>query len=599
MRHIVSRVLAVAAVLAAVLAFAPLAGASITPSLTLDQSAGKTAGSTANLGIDLKFAPTGTDSPHRLTISLPPGLLANAAINGGSCLKTANTSGTACEVGSGQVTSTADPIPPLLNLPVPVTVPVSFYLVPPPAAGDLAGLAVEGLGEQIGPTGDIKVRPSGDPDGVGVTISLALPDQLPLTLPIIGEVPTAFISLTEINSTFNGLRYPATCPSTPARVSVTADSYADATTHGAAAPLSVTGCSALAYAPAFKVSATRDRDDRQVTLGTTVTQTATQAPSRSVTLAFPAATLAPNLESISALCLNLSSGTCQTVGSASATSPLYPSTLTGKAYLTGSSSGLSLTLVFPSPFPLTLTGSVDLLHNAATFTGLPDIPLTNLGVTLNGGTEGLFLSTCTTPSGTATATLTSQNGDKTASVQAKFTVAGCPGTSGAGSPGAGGSGGSGGSGSGGTGSRNGSSAAGVTVGHTNLSRGRFSGLRSGHPALTFKVRTAKGAAKLRALTLELPAGLRFAARRHRVAGVTVGGARIKSLSLSRGRLTIILRRPVSSLTVTVKSAALAESRSLEARARQRTLTGLGLAVITQTVQGKRTTIRAQIKSLGP
>lgn len=595
MRHIVSRLLALVVVLAAVLAFAPLAAASITPSLSLDQNAGKTAGSAANLGMDLKFAPTGTDSPHHLTINLPPGLLANAAINGGACLKTTSTSGTACQVGTGQVTSTADPIPPLLNLPVPVTVPVTFYLVPPPAPGDLAGLAVEGLGEQIGPTGDIRVRPSGDPDGVGVTISLALPDQLPLTLPIIGEVPTASISLTEINSTFDGLRYPATCPSTPARVSVTADSYADSTTRAATAPLSVAGCSALAYAPAFKVSATRDRGDRQVTLSTTVTQTAAQAPSRSVTLAFPAATLAPNLASISALCLNLGSGTCQTVGSASATSPLYPSTLAGGAYLTGSSSGLSLTLVFPSPFALTLTGSVDLLHNAATFTGLPDIPLTNLGVTLNGGTEGLFLSTCAAPSGTANATLTSQNGDRTLSVPARFTVAGCPGSGGG--PGAGGSGAGGGSESGGaTGTRDGSSAIGVTVGHTNLSRGRFSGLRTGHPALTFKVRTARGAGKLRALTVQLPAGLRFSARGHRVAGVTLRDAAIRSLALSRGGLTIILRRPLSSLTI--KSAAVTESRSLEARARHRALSALGLAVITRTVQGTRTTIRAQLKSLG-
>ena len=216
-------------------------------------------------------------------------------------------------------------------------------------------------------------------------------------------------------------------------------------------------------------------------------------------------------------------------------------------------------------------------------------------MTLNGGTEGLFLSTCAAPTGTATATLTSQNGDKSAKVPGKFTVAGCPGTSGAGSPGAGGSGGSG---SGPTASRNASSAAGVTVGHINLSHGRFSGLRSGHPALTFKVKTAKGAAKLRALTVELPAGLRFVARRHRVAGVTAGGARIKSLSLSRGHLTITFRRPVSSLTVIVQSAALTESRSLEARAKKRTLKALGLAVIAQSVQGKRTTIRAQIKSLG-
>ena len=63
MRHIVSRVLAVAAVLAAVLVFAPLAGASVTPSVSLNQSAGKTAGSAANLGLDLKFAPTAPTRP--------------------------------------------------------------------------------------------------------------------------------------------------------------------------------------------------------------------------------------------------------------------------------------------------------------------------------------------------------------------------------------------------------------------------------------------------------------------------------------------------------------------------------------------------------
>ena len=44
----------------AALALAPAAGAAITPAISLDQSAGKTAGSTADLGVDLQFAPTGT-----------------------------------------------------------------------------------------------------------------------------------------------------------------------------------------------------------------------------------------------------------------------------------------------------------------------------------------------------------------------------------------------------------------------------------------------------------------------------------------------------------------------------------------------------------
>jgi hypothetical protein len=596
MRHIISRLITVPAVIAGVLALAPGAGAAITPSLSLDQSAGKTAGAEANLGMDLKFADTGTDSPHNLTINLPPGLLANAAINGGSCLKSTNTSGTACEVGSGTVTARPNV---LIGLPVPVPVPVKFYLVPPPKAGDLAGLTVIGtvvaINEQLGATGDIRVRPTGDPHGVGVTIGLALPD----TLPGLG-LPGVTLSVTEIKSTFDHLRYPATCPSTPAQVTATVDSYADATVHSLSAPLSVTGCSSLRFAPAFKVTATRDTGDRQVALATTITQGATEAPSRSVSLAFPTATLAPNLASIQALCLNLASGTCRPVGAASATSPLYPATLTGRAYLTGSASGLSLTLVFPSPFPLTLTGTVNLLKNTATFAGLPDIPLTNLAVALNGGTEGLFLSTCATPTGTATAALTDQNGDKSATVPARFAVSGCPGVAGPGPTGGSGSGsaGSGSSPTSGGASHGASSASGITVGHTRLSRARFAGLRAGHPTLSFRVTTARGAAKLRALTVALPAGLAFHARDVRASAITIRGAQVKSLSLSHGRLLISLAKAASTLTVAIGRGGLDESRSLRTRVRHHRARTLRVMVVAQDTVGKRTTLRARISDLG-
>ena len=151
-------------VVAAVALLAPSAEASITPSLTLDQSAGTQAGGTANLGTDLSFSDTGGDSPKNMTISLPPGLLANASINGGACLATTDISDTKCQVGTGTVT--ADPE----GIALPLSLPVVFDLVPPPAAGDLAGLAVVssgGLavpaGTQIGSTAGIRVRPSGDP----------------------------------------------------------------------------------------------------------------------------------------------------------------------------------------------------------------------------------------------------------------------------------------------------------------------------------------------------------------------------------------------------------------------------------------------------
>jgi hypothetical protein len=429
--------------------WAPVAEASVAPTLSLDQSAGTAAGSFANLGVDLKFSNSTGDSPQHLTLNLPPGLLANATINGGACLLTADLNDSACEVGSGVVT--AD-----LFGTIPVPTPVTFDLVPPPAAGDLAGLAVNSNGTQIGTTGDIRVRPSSDPLGVGVTISLLLPNSL-------SGVP---ISIAEISSTFDGLRYPTTCPATPQGFSATVDSYSDPTVQTASAPLSVTGCSALPYAPAFSVTAVRDRTDPQVALSTTVTQQATEAPNRSVTLQFPSPTLVANIQAGGALCLDVASGTCTPVGSVTATSPLYPTPLTGRAYLTGTITGLTLTLVFPAPFPLTLVGAVNLVKNTTSFSGLPDIPLTSLTVSLSAGQRGLFGTSCKPPSTTATATLTDQNGDKTVVVPARFTVSGCPSTGPA--PGTLGA------------SGNGAGKGGVAIAGSGLSGAGLSGLSKGH-----------------------------------------------------------------------------------------------------------------------
>jgi len=63
-----------------VLALAPsAASASIgTPTVTLTPGSAP-AGSTANLGMDLKFSPTGGDSVKDMTLTLPAGLLANAS----------------------------------------------------------------------------------------------------------------------------------------------------------------------------------------------------------------------------------------------------------------------------------------------------------------------------------------------------------------------------------------------------------------------------------------------------------------------------------------------------------------------------------------
>jgi hypothetical protein len=446
----------------------------------------------------------------------------------------------------------------------------------------------------------VAFRSPTDPAGYGLNIAFSnIPDTYPLS--VLGlPVATTSISVTAIDSTFNGLRFPSTCPGTPARVSVSANSYNASAVQSTSAPLSVTGCGAAPFAPAFKVTAARDSADKQVTLGTAVTQTGNQLTSRSVALAFPPATLAPNLASIKALCLNLSAGSCPIVGSASATSPLDPTALTGKAYLTGSSSGLSLTLVFPAPFSLTLTGAVDLVKNSAAFTGLPDIPLSNLGVTLNGGADGLFLSTCQNPSGTAAATLVSQNADKTVRATSTFTVSGCttpPGHTGGASTGTGGGTG-GGSGSG---SSSGSTGGTTTTssGATRLVSTAAGGLQSGKPSLTFKVSVAKRASKVSRLTVELPSGLSFVrhrvGRKLRVTGVSLRGAKTRSLSLSQGHLVIALRRPSAAVTVTLGPLSLKESGVLRTKARRNQVKTLKLTVIVGNAKHKDRTLRLKVK----
>jgi uncharacterized membrane protein YgcG len=562
------------------------AAATITPTLTLTQS-GTAAGSKANVGLDIKFAPTGSDSPKDLTVKLPAGLLANAAIDGGACLTT-TTQTSACQVGTG--TATASPI--VLGIPVgSLSIPVNFYLVPPPHAGDLAGVQaianVLGVTSALGAPADVTVRPSSDPAGVGLNESFS---NLPNTF---NGLP---IAVDELNSTFTGLRLPASCPATPAAVAISGDSYGDATTRSAPpAPLHVTACAALPFAPKFTVTAAEDSGDNGVKVVTDITQKANEATSRSVALAFPPAVLAPNAAAVingGILCADPSFATCKTVGSASSTSPLYPKPLIGKTYLTGSLAAPAITIRFPSPFALTLNGAVDLATNTTTFSGLPDIPLTDLTVTLAGGPDAAFATTCTPPSGTATSTLTSTNGDKTVTVPANFTISNC-----VAAPSSGGGGGTGGSDGGGK-----SGGGGKSIGsRPTLTGGSISGLKRARPSVTFTAHAGRNAPKLRSLLIGLPAGLDFVRHRvhHRlrVLGVRLGGARIRSLSVQNGLLFVRLRSPSARITVKIGRQALRESLGLALRARHRRVHSLMVGVIVRDASGHPTSLTLRIRRL--
>ena len=261
------------------------------------------------------------------------------------------------------------------------------------------------------------------------------------------------------------------------------------------------------------------------------------------------------------------------VGVATAVSPLYPNPLTASAYLTGSALSPTLTLVFPASFPLTLVGNVTLTTRQASFTGLPDIPLTRLSLALNGGPDSLFLTNCAPGSGTATGTSTDQNGDKTVAATVRYQISGCAASS---NP-----------------THNG-----TTNGAPTLSTPIAAGLKTGHPSLSFRISVRKKAPKLTALTVKLPRGLSFVrhrvGKRLKVTGVAVKGAKVKSLAITHGRLVIKLGKPATALRVKLTSM-LKESPALVAKARAGNVGRLRLTVIALNTKHKRHAVSKLIK----
>jgi acid phosphatase type 7 len=137
-------------------------------------------------------------------------------------------------------------------------------------------------------------------------------------------------------------------------------------------------------------------------------------------------------------------------------------------------------------------------------------------------------------------------------------------------------------------------------GRPQIESASISGLARGMPAIGVKLVAGQHAPKLSAFKIKLPRGLSFV--RHRVhgrlkvTGVSVNGAKVKSLVLRGGRLGVTLRRPVRSLIVKVGAKALRESAALKRDARRHHLKRLMLTVVITDAAGRSTTVTRQLKS---
>jgi hypothetical protein len=526
-------------VAAAALAALPASAlATITPTLTLDQTAGTTAGGSPATGFNATFSPSAGDSVKDLTLGLPPGLLANEAINGGSCLL-GPTPQSACQVGSGTVTTGGGPGS------------AKLYLVAPPKSGDVGGLELVVAGNPAS-TADVTLGAT----GLNVAFS---------NLPNLG--------ISGMDVTLTNLRLPTSCPSPAANVTLTADSQLDPTSKSTTAPLTVTGCSTLPYAPTLAASVSRDTNDSGASVILSITQAATDSANKTIVLNLPRG-LAPNATA-DIPCL---SGAGCTIGTATATSPLVPSVAlaNGTVTLRGPATTPTIAIIFPT-LGLTIPGTVSLTNNSVTFANVPDVPLTNLTLNITGPSgKKAFTTDCAAAN--VVGSFTAQGGQTHTSTTAiKFT----------------------------------------NCTFKPTVSGSTAGLASGHPMLKFKVVHGKGAPNVAAVAIGLPGGLKFsrsAIVSHKtctkaskgkkakcttttlIKGLKVTGGKAKSVAIKGGKLVVTLKKAARTVTLTVGGPLVSETTGLQTKVKKHKVKTLKFTVKATDAKHKATTVALRLRA---
>jgi hypothetical protein len=444
---------------------------------------------------------TSGSAPQKALITMSPGVLASLAANP-ACLQSVQHA-SACEIGIGSATV-------LFGLPISLTA----YLVPATSSSDAAGIDLVSSASTSHAEVQLKQNASG-----------AISSVLDVDLASVGAVGS-FITGTSltVNGTLGGkpfVRMPSNCSPGPSSLTVT---YANgkSETSAASPDFTITGCSSLPYSPKLSVVAVKDHADSGAAITTTVTQNADEASTSVQELILPFPTFGPNLHSISL------QNTSTAVGQATAYSPMLTKPLVGNVYFTGPSPfSPTLTIRFPPPNVITLTGTVNLKKSTVMFTGVPDVPQTKLVVELFGGKQALESTNCQTGS-TLSGSFTGQNG-KMVTDTVPVTIRGCPKTA-------------------------------KTVGSPSASGGSLSLSAHGKPTLRFRLARGQNAPNLKSFTVALPQGLKFSAGglRH---GLAVHGVKA-SAKIHGGMLIVSLKRTVKSVSVKLASPLLVAEKHL-------------------------------------
>lgn len=512
------------------------------------------AGGDPSITTDLSFSySTSGDSVESGTIVLPPGLLAApSAVPSADLCTTTELTARACPasglIGTGTATTTPSH-----------TVTFAVYLMAPPSTADVAG---------VGVITTIDGTPMFSSTGTFDVISNADTGNVPLGELTLSNIPNTY-QVNTLDLTINGTteasvpftRMPTSCAAGTEAVSI--GTY-DSETGTDTATITPTGCSSLGFSPSIGGYAVKDSGDSGATVVTGVTQPVGQAAIKSTTLSVPSSVLSPNTSAIAL------ANTSTPVGTATAVTPLLSTPLTGNVYLIGTFPSLSLQIRFPSPTAFDLTGAVNITNNSVAFAAIPDVPLSALGVTLSGGPDAVFVTTCGASSATISGAFTGQNG-LTHTASSSFAISGCS-----------------------------SSTPPPTVGKPTAS-GSFSGLPSGHPKLTVSVKHGSNAPDISKVSIGLPSGLKFSGKAiHKshgkvtVKGLSISGGKLKSAKVSGGKLVITLSKAVSSVSITVKGPLVTETKALAKKVKKHKVKKLPVGLTATNASGTATSLSLKL-----
>lgn len=229
------------------------------------------------------------------------------------------------------------------------------------------------------------------------------------------------------------LRNPTSC--TPKQITFDAKSYDDQTASGEAPPFTPTNCPALDFSPELTAEVEGVGTGIHPELTTVISQGATEAGLKDAEVILPAE-LQPNNDALNNQCTipDFNAGTCAAaaaIGSAVASSPLQSNPLTGTAYLLNNGGGLGLGLDLQGDLAFKLIGSFVFdpqFRTGNLFEDLPDIPISEFELTIDGGDGGLVTATrdlCEPPAILTDYDFLGHNGEQVTG-QVETGVTGCP-----------------------------------------------------------------------------------------------------------------------------------------------------------------------------